>query len=308
MSDRDYFNLGSSGASSSAVNQLIIITAAISLLSGVLNLGLMQLFGSNIGPQFLFIMTKAGLQMGFIWQCLSYMFVHYGEGGIGLGFLIGLGINLLFLWILAPRVVQQIGSTSFIKLYLGTGALVGLVAATVLLFTPINGVLAGALPPITALLVVWAFLFPEEQMLFFGVFPVQSRWLVVGLIAFRTFIDLSTLHTFGMIVTLASVSCGYLYSLVALNIRGPFEFTHSFDDMVARLAVRWRMRRGKIQGDPSLYHHAKVYDFNTGQPLNDDDDFMDSMLAKISLEGEDSLSKKERKRMDQISQQKRVKL
>ena len=53
------------------------------------------------------------------------------------------------------------------------------------------------------------------------------------------------------------------------------------------------------------YPDAKIFDLKTGQAVIDDDSFMDSMLEKISKSGEQSLSKKEKKRMQKNLQTKK---
>ncbi len=46
---------------------------------------------------------------------------------------------------------------------------------------------------------------------------------------------------------------------------------------------------------------ATIYDIHSGMPVSEDEKFMDAMLARISLHGEDSLSAEEKLRMEQIS-------
>jgi len=53
--------------------------------------------------------------------------------------------------------------------------------------------------------------------------------------------------------------------------------------------------------------HNKVVDFKTGQPILDDDQFMDAMLARISLYGESVLTPDEKNRMRKISERKSIK-
>lgn len=50
---------------------------------------------------------------------------------------------------------------------------------------------------------------------------------------------------------------------------------------------------------------AQIIDFQTQAPVQTDDEFMDAMLAKVSLRGEDSLSSQEKRRMIAISKRKK---
>ncbi len=53
------------------------------------------------------------------------------------------------------------------------------------------------------------------------------------------------------------------------------------------------------------YRHSKIYDIKSGEPLLDDDQFMDAMLDQISRYGEESLTPAEKKRMKEISEKKK---
>ena len=92
---------------------------------------------------------------------------------------------------------------------------------------------------------------------------------------------------------LSSLIVGYLYALLAWNLRSPFAFTHRFDDWVADFGVRWRSRAHQKT-------HSKIVDFRTGKAVKDDARFMDEMLDKIAKHGEKSLTRKELRRMNKV--------
>jgi hypothetical protein len=52
---------------------------------------------------------------------------------------------------------------------------------------------------------------------------------------------------------------------------------------------------------------TKIYDFRSGLPKLNDEQFMDAMLARISRYGKDSLSPEETERMKKISEKKSIK-
>ena len=157
--------------------------------------------------------------------------------------------------------------------------------------------LAGAACAVYGLLIVWTMLNPDSQMLLFLTIPVQTRYLVVILLGLNLILDLSG----GSYLTAASnvlgAAFGYLYALLAWELKGPFPFSQRFDGAMNRLGRRLRRR----SPPPSSYAHSKIYDFKTGETVVDDAHFMDAMLNKISEKGEKSLSWRERRRMRRIS-------
>jgi len=64
------------------------------------------------------------------------------------------------------------------------------------------------------------------------------------------------------------------------------------------MGEQWRAQRQQ------MFSQSKIVDFKTGKPVETDETFMDAMLEKIAREGEQSLSRKERKQMDRIAKKK----
>jgi len=139
---------------------------------------------------------------------------------------------------------------------------------------------------------------PEARLLLFFALPLKARHLLLGLIGFNILIDLSRSNWVPLFAYLASVLFGYLFTLAACRIRSPFPFLMKFENWVLRLLERLSHPR------PKGVRHTKIYDFKSGEPILSDDEFMDAMLAKISLYGEDSLNPEDRKRMQEISEKK----
>ena len=123
----------------------------------------------------LFSLNPAGITRGFLWQPVTYMFLHGG--------LWHLFINMMVLWFFGREVESFIGSTSFTRLYL-FGGLAG--AALWLVFnfhssTPVFGA-SGA---VLACVIAFATLFPEREitLLVFFILPVTLKAKYLALIA-----------------------------------------------------------------------------------------------------------------------------
>jgi hypothetical protein len=154
---------------------------------------------------------------------------------------------------------------------------------------------------------VWAMLYPEMEVLFLMVIPVPIKWLAIGIISVDLLINLSNGSFVAFASHLTAPLVGYLYALIAWELRGPFEFTAAFDTYCNGLGQSYRSKASQEQEmQDRTYNQAKIFDFRTGEAVVEDDEFVDLMLNKISMYGEDSLNKKERRRLDQISEAKRT--
>jgi len=113
-------------------------------------------------------LSVAGLGRGFVWQLLTYQFMH-----VGLLHLLG---NCLAIYFLGPAIEETLGWKSFLGLYFSCGAIGGL-------FQWLAGLLLGggfAAPTVGAsagafgLLAAFATLYPERPLILFP-FPVSIR-------------------------------------------------------------------------------------------------------------------------------------
>ncbi len=102
------------------------------------------------------------------WTLITYMFLHAGFSHIF--------FNMLVLYFLGPRVEARLGSRRFIGLYLAAGITGGLLSFT----SPTIGVI-GASGAVYGVMFGYAYIWPRDVLHIWGVLPVESRWLVVGL-------------------------------------------------------------------------------------------------------------------------------
>ena len=280
---------------------LIYATCAISIAAGLFE----RLFPIGWTLHDLLGLSWQGISSLFLWQPITYLFVHHGVGGLSLGFFIELFFHMYLLWIVGSAVHRHVGNRSFLGLYF----LCGLVAAATALFLMSSlGVytrLLGSGPALFGVLAVWAMLFPDlEMMLPFGI-RATAKWVWLGLLGITILIDLSQLNWLDLLTYLSGTLTGYLIGVIAWDLRGPFPQTHAIDASLASLGSGARARRERTQEMMyTVYQKAKVFDFETGEAILDDEDFMDAMLTKITKYGEKSLTRQEKKRMKGISAQK----
>ena len=100
------------------------------------------------------------------WTLVTYMFLHAGFTHIL--------FNMLGLYFFGPRVEQRIGSSRFFALYMISGITGGLLS----FYTPMVAIV-GASGAIFGVLLAYARFWPRDQMLIWGIIPIEVRWLVL---------------------------------------------------------------------------------------------------------------------------------
>src|SRR5205085_12152338 len=100
------------------------------------------------------------------WTMVTYMFVHGG--------LMHIGFNMLTLYFFGPRVELRLGSERFFVLYFLSGICGALLSFLFSDLTPIIGA-SGA---IFGVMFAYASFWPRDQVLLWGIVPIEVRWLV----------------------------------------------------------------------------------------------------------------------------------
>jgi len=124
------------------------------------------------GFERLFVFYAAPISLVFRpWTLVTYQFLH---GGLG-----HLFFNMLSLFFFGPRLEAKLGSRKFITLYLLSGITGALISIP---FSP--GIfIIGASGAVFGVLLGFARYWPRDQILIWGVLPVEARWMVVGMTA-----------------------------------------------------------------------------------------------------------------------------
>lgn len=297
----------------SAIKQLIIWTCLISLLSAGIQ-GIFSQFNLYPGPQNFLSLSGWGLRNLYLWQPITYLFVQSASSlGITFFFLISLLFNMYLLWILGTAICELVGKGPFLRFYFSSGIVAGLLSLAVMPLVGQYGVLAGATPAILAVMTAWSMAFPETEILLFFLIPVKAKWIVTGLLGAIILVSLSQWDIPNLTLYVSAIAFGYAYAVIAWGWRSPFSFTQYIDSGLSTIGLRlrryfilpkWLKRRNKLNGELSSPAKSKIVDIATGKTVSNDDTFIDEMLAKISKDGERSLTWRERHRMQQISERK----
>jgi membrane associated rhomboid family serine protease len=235
---------------------------------------------------FLLSMTVAGLMDSLVlvpalilqrpWSAITYMFLH---GGLG-----HLFFNMLALFFFGSRVEQRLGERRFLILYFASGVAGALLSAV---FSPWSAIV-GASGAVFGVMLAFAWFWPHDQILIWGIIPIEARWMVAlmtGLALFGGFTGAQ-----GGIAHFAHLGgfVGGWICLKAFGARsGMRQFRTSTAPKVPKEPVESAMARwGRIRRD-------NLHEVNRGE--------LDRILDKISASGVASLTHGEREFLERFA-------
>jgi len=234
-----------------------------------------------------FALSVEGLRHGFVWQLLTYQFMHGGW--------LHLLLNCWMIYFFGRELEETLGRNSFLTLYFTSGVIGGLFQALagVLLggsfAAPVVGASAGA----AGLLAAFATLYPERplMLLLFFIIPVNMRAKFLLLIG-------ALVTLFGLVFPMGNIAhAAHLGGLLTGIV-------------FVRYAIHWhwhwpRLRRTRSQPLRPLVkatHRASARWGQTSARVDEDlppEEFLskevDPILDKISAQGIQSLTERERK-------------
>jgi membrane associated rhomboid family serine protease len=224
------------------------------------------------------------------WQFLSYGFVHDPKDVFHLVF------NMFGLWFLGPAVEMHYGRKEFVRVYLLLLIVGSLVWAIIAKATHQPGSLIGASGAVVGVVILFAVNYPRQTILAFFVVPMPAWVMGVMLVVLDLWGALVRAHAGGAAlgeasqvaytVHLAGAAFAFLYFQQQWNLGRFFDGRFS----LRRLTHRPRLR---------------VYEDDEQENTSDSKltEEVDRILAKISSQGEASLSRKERRTLENASRE-----
>ncbi len=158
------------GRMTPGVKNLLFANIAVFLLqmlAPALNDTLIRLFG---------LVPRLAINHLFIWQFVSYMFLHGGFSHIF--------FNMFALWMFGVELERLWGTKEFIKYYFLTGIFAGLSTTLFSLGSIIPTI--GASGAIYGILAAYALFFPDRYVYMYFLFPIKMKYLalILGLLEF----------------------------------------------------------------------------------------------------------------------------
>jgi len=207
------------------------------------------------------------IERGWVWQPLTYMFVHGG--------FFHLLFNMFMLWMFGSEIERLWGSAEFLRYYV----ICGLGAAALSFLGFYNSTVVGASGAVFGILIAFGLLFPDRYIFLWFLVPIKAKYLIGGLAAIEILTGISgsgdgvahLAHVGGMVV-------GFAY-LRWWREGGPAE----------RLMTRWRRR------------HLEVVQGGARHPAGSREAEIDRILDKISEHGLESLTPEEERILDEAS-------
>jgi membrane associated rhomboid family serine protease len=225
-----------------------------------------------------------GLKRGFVWQLLTYQFLHGG--------MLHLVVNSVALYMFGRPMELMLGRKTFLKLYLFSGLAGGVFQVLLALVSPaFNSPMVGASAGICGLVAAFALLSPDSIIYLFFVLPVRAKYFLPIMIALSTvFIFTSQGDGVAHGAHLGGTLFGVAY-LRWFHVSGYF-------------AVLWQRLRGARASRPIVkvrFPHGEAWRHEKGgradEPVSGDfiSREVDPILEKISAHGIHSLTERERK-------------
>ncbi len=201
----------------------------------------------------------------FIYQPFTYMFLHAGFWHIA--------FNMLALWMFGTEIEQTWGTKSFARFYIICG-IAGAVG-TLAVFSDQAIPTIGASGAIWGVMVAYWLMFPDRYLYLYFLLPVKVRWAIPGLLILSIF-------TSGEHVAHMAHIGGAIAGFVALKVDWKWNY-------LSRKVKDLRYRRASAKLEKRREEAGEIMRK------------VDAILDKISAEGIDSLTKAERKFLDEAS-------
>jgi len=168
--------------------------------------------GTSVLNQYFALIPESVLRDGYIWQIVTYMFMHGGFFHIL--------INMLILFMFGTQLEREFGSSEFLLYYftIGIGAGIILTFGYPLLGMS-NAVVVGASGAIYGLLLAFATRHPNQPVYIWGILPVKAYMLLIIFTAIELFSQvLNPASGISHLGHLSGLLVGFLYFLVRFGI------------------------------------------------------------------------------------------
>jgi len=169
LEDRDYMRQPDYLPRISLTAALLMVNAAVFLVECLTSINPALLTPANPFFYKYFALSTEGLRQGFVWQLLTYQFMHAG--------LLHLLLNSWAIFVFGRAIEETLGGKKFLVLFLISGVMGGIFQVLVALLWPqhFGGPVVGASAGAFGLVAAFAVLFPERELtlLLFFIVPIR---------------------------------------------------------------------------------------------------------------------------------------
>ena len=208
------------------------------------------------------------------WQLLTYGFVHDPTS------ILHVGLNMFGVWLFGTDVEQIYGRMEFLRIYVSTIIVAGLIWAGVETGVGGHAELVGASGGVMGLMIIYVLHFPQRTFYIYGIIPLKA-WA------------LGTLYVLGDLLGAAENTDNVAHLAHLSGVAYGFVYYRSGWNLGRLIPRRFSSTMFKLR--PPLRIH------DPDSPSRDLNEQVDQILEKISREGESSLTKKERRTLEEAS-------
>jgi membrane associated rhomboid family serine protease len=231
------------------VKWLLIVNTAVF----VLNWFSVILF--NADPfRFFGLVPYEVLRFGFVWQIVTYMFLHGGFGHIL--------FNMLALWMFGLDLERDWGTRQFLKYYFYCGIAAGLcVLVSGVIFGQMGARTIGSSGAIFGLLLAFGVLYPDRTVLMSFLFPIKAKYfvMIIGAIAFMSSFRVNT--GISDIAHLGGLAFGYIYLKTGmLRARRGSRSRRSWFGSIRQQYQDWKVQRARRKFRVYMRKHQSDHD------------------------------------------------
>lgn len=266
----------------SMVTKIIIVTVVVFIL---------QVLSSDANGQSeifnrWFILRSDGLFSGHVWKLLTYAFLHDTSS------LLHIVMNMAILYMMGRVTAQLTGEREFLWFYCMSAIFAGMCSVIFYRFLQVDPGILGASGAVLAVFTLFALHYPRQKLYVFGLLPVEARWLLAAYVIYDAVPMMSAISNrqLGNSTTAHSAHLGGVV-FAWLYFSWKMRFTSWWDRIVGRVQAQ----RGNKAG-------LRVFNPKS-QPEPDLSKRVDEILTKISEQGEESLTARERRILRQASEQ-----
>jgi len=233
-----------------------------------------------------------GLRHGYVWQLITFQFLHAPLSNGGIFHLLG---NLFTIYIFGRAVEDAIGKASFVKMYLLSGVIGGLLQMAGGLILPIRfgSSVVGASAGAFGLVAAFATLFPQQPLSLFFI-PVEFRartllWVSIVISIVGMLMPPSERINVAHCAHLGGILTGLVYIRWLTSVQKPLKLWQPFQPKAPkRELVKVQSRK------PQLWQRPKPVETEELPPAEFITKEVDPILDKISAHGIQSLTQRER--------------
>ncbi|NOS68621.1 MAG: rhomboid family intramembrane serine protease [Verrucomicrobia bacterium] len=280
LEDREYMRASQHRNGMSVTLKLVIILATAFSLQCINDVYL------KANVEHWFALTRQGFGHGWLWQLLSFQFLHQN--------LTHIIFNLISLWMFGRFVENVLGTKRFLVAMFGCGVVGGLLQGALMLLFPLHYgfVVVGASAGVSGLIAIFCLIQRDSEVRLNFILPVPAIalfWLLLGISLFFTLVPTSremgvahAAHLGGLLAGVAWVKFGWHHDFNQLPWERWFTMHRGADSRKSRRPSAGPSRRsGSAEGRES----AETF-------ISTD---VDAILDKISAQGIQSLTDAERK-------------